>query len=308
MIDVIYEGINEGVFWGVCFVMGFLLELVELSCFMYFDWILVLYDIVGLYVYVIVFEVVGYFEFDEVWWMYEGLDVVVCKVVDGMLCFVLMDEDVYGVLEQVLIVELGLELGGCFCVGCSRNDQIVIFVWMYLIDYVCVIVCDLLWVIDVFVVQVEVYFEVILLGWMYLQYVQFVLLVYYLQVYVWFFVWEFECFVDWCCWVGVLLYGGGVLVGLMFGFDLVFVVSEFGFDCLVENLFDGIVVCDVVVEFVFIMVMIGVDLLCLLEEIIFWNICEFGFVIFDDGYFMGLSIMLQKKNLDIVEFMCGKFG
>jgi argininosuccinate lyase len=44
------------------------------------------------------------------------------------------------------------------------------------------------------------------------------------------------------------------------------------------------------------------------EEVILWATQEFGFVVLDDGYSTGSSIMPQKKNPDIAELARGKAG
>ena len=46
----------------------------------------------------------------------------------------------------------------------------------------------------------------------------------------------------------------------------------------------------------------------LCEELILWSTDEFGFVIMDDSYSTGSSIMPQKKNPDVAELIRGKTG
>ena len=65
---------------------------------------------------------------------------------------------------------------------------------------------------------------------------------------------------------------------------------------------------DVVAEFAFVAAMIGVDLSRLAEEVMLWTTPEFGFVMLDDAYSTGSSIMPQKKNPDIAELARGKAG
>ena len=44
------------------------------------------------------------------------------------------------------------------------------------------------------------------------------------------------------------------------------------------------------------------------EEIILWSTDEFGFIVLDDAYSTGSSIMPQKKNPDVAELIRGKTG
>ena len=54
--------------------------------------------------------------------------------------------------------------------------------------------------------------------------------------------------------------------------------------------------------------MIGVHLSRLGEEVVLWTSQEFGWVILDDAFATGSSIMPQKKNADIAELARGKAG
>ena len=54
--------------------------------------------------------------------------------------------------------------------------------------------------------------------------------------------------------------------------------------------------------------MVGVDVSRQAEEVILWATKEFGFVVLDDAYSTGSSIMPQKKNPDIAELARGKAG
>jgi argininosuccinate lyase len=51
-----------------------------------------------------------------------------------------------------------------------------------------------------------------------------------------------------------------------------------------------------------------VDTSRLSEDIIIWSSAEFGYVVLDDAYSTGSSIMPQKKNPDIAELTRGKAG
>jgi len=53
-------------------------------------------------------------------------------------------------------------------------------------------------------------------------------------------------------------------------------------------------------------IMVHLSRLC--EEIVLWSSSEFGFVVLDDAYTTGSSIMPQKKNPDVAELVRGKAG
>lgn len=131
-----------------------------------------------------------------------------------------------------------------------------------------------------------------MLGFIYFQIVQFVLLVYYLLSYVELVEWDCGCFCDVCKCFNESLLGCVVLVGMVFLIDCEMMVSVLGFDWLMVNFFDGVVVCDFVFEVLFVVLICVVNLLCFVEEIVFWCIKWFQFVILLDVWLIGFFIML----------------
>jgi argininosuccinate lyase len=76
----------------------------------------------------------------------------------------------------------------------------------------------------------------------------------------------------------------------------------------VENSIDGTASRDFAAEAAFVFAMLAVDLSRIAEEIILWATAEFGYVVLDDAYSTGSSIMPQKKNPDVAELARGKAG
>ncbi|MEP6666168.1 MAG: argininosuccinate lyase, partial [Nocardioidaceae bacterium] len=103
-------------------------------------------------------------------------------------------------------------------------------------------------------------------------------------------------------------YGSGALAGSSLGLDPEQVATDLGFSGSVANSIDGTAARDFVAEFAFVTAMIGVDVSRLAEDVILWATREFGFVVLDDAYSTGSSIMPQKKNPDIAELARGKSG
>ena len=103
-------------------------------------------------------------------------------------------------------------------------------------------------------------------------------------------------------------YGAGALAGSSLGLDPEHVAAELGFTGSVANSIDGTAARDFVAEFAFVTAMIGVDVSRIAEDVIIWATREFGFVVLDDAYSTGSSIMPQKKNPDIAELARGKAG
>jgi argininosuccinate lyase len=65
---------------------------------------------------------------------------------------------------------------------------------------------------------------------------------------------------------------------------------------------------DFVADFLYTATMINLHLSRLAEQLILFNSAEFGFVVLDDAYSSGSSLMPQKKNPDTLELTRGKSG
>jgi argininosuccinate lyase len=103
-------------------------------------------------------------------------------------------------------------------------------------------------------------------------------------------------------------YGAGALAGSSLGLDPELVAHELGFTGSTPNSIDGTAARDFAAEFAFVAAMTAVDLSRIAEEVIVWATTEFGFVVLDDAFSTGSSIMPQKKNPDIAELARGKAG
>ncbi|MTE23186.1 argininosuccinate lyase [Microbacterium sp. ZXX196] len=302
------HGTNEGALWGGRFASGPSAALEALSRSTHFDWKLAAYDIRGSHAHATALEAAGYLTPEDAREMHAGLDRLAEKVASGEVRPRPGDEDVHGAMEQLLLDEVGSELGGRLRAGRSRNDQIATFVRMYLIDHGAVIAREVLQLIDALVSQAEAHPDAILPGRTHLQHAQPVLLAHHLQAHAWPLVRDLERLRDWRVRAGASPYGGGALAGSTLGLDPALVARELGLDRPAENSMDATASRDVVAEFAFIAAQIGIDLSRFAEEIILWNTREFDFVTLDDGYSTGSSIMPQKKNPDIAELARGKAG
>ncbi|NHI16494.1 argininosuccinate lyase [Microbacterium excoecariae] len=302
------HGTNEGALWGGRFASGPSAALEALSRSTHFDWKLAAYDIRGSHAHATALEAAGYLTPEDAREMHAGLDRLAEKVASGEVRPRPGDEDVHGAMEQLLLDEVGSELGGRLRAGRSRNDQIATFVRMYLIDHGAIIAREVLQLIDALVSQAEAHPDAILPGRTHLQHAQPVLLAHHLQAHAWPLVRDLERLRDWRVRAGASPYGGGALAGSTLGLDPALVARELGLDRPAENSMDATASRDVVAEFAFIAAQIGIDLSRFAEEIILWNTREFDFVTLDDGYSTGSSIMPQKKNPDIAELARGKAG
>ncbi|TFU00303.1 argininosuccinate lyase [Polymorphobacter arshaanensis] len=102
--------------------------------------------------------------------------------------------------------------------------------------------------------------------------------------------------------------GSAALAGTSFPLDRASVASALGFDRPTANSLDSVSDRDFALEFLSCVVMTGLHLSRLAEEIIIWASQMFGFVKLPDAFSTGSSIMPQKRNPDAAELVRGHSG
>jgi argininosuccinate lyase len=88
------------------------------------------------------------------------------------------------------------------------------------------------------------------------------------------------------------------LAGTAFPVDRDYLASELGFEHVSQNSLDAVSDRDFAVDFLYAAAMLGVHLSRLAEQLVLFSSVEFGFVVLDDAYSTGSSLMPQKKNPD----------
>ena len=97
--------------------------------------------------------------------------------------------------------------------------------------------------------------------------------------------------------------GSGALAGTSFPINRQMTTKLLKFKEPTVNALDSVSDRDFVVEFIFVLSLLGVHLSRLAEEIILWANQQFKFVILPDDLATGSSIMPQKKNPDSAELV-----
>ena len=97
--------------------------------------------------------------------------------------------------------------------------------------------------------------------------------------------------------------GAGALAGTTYPLDREYTAELLGFYGPTMNAIDSVADRDYTIEFLAALSTIMMHLSRFSEEVIIWNTNEYRFVELDDAYSTGSSIMPQKKNPDIADFM-----
>ncbi len=300
---------NTGALWGGRFASGPSDALAALSRSTHFDWRLVPYDLAGSRAHAKVLHAAGLLTEADRDALVAGLARLGERYDAGHLHPRPDDEDVHGALERLLLEEVGTELGGRLRAGRSRNDQVATLFKAFLRDHARVVADLVLDLAEAIAAQAEQHLGAIMPGRTHLQHAQPVLVSHHLLAHAWPLLRDVGRLRDWDARVAVdSPYGSGALAGSSLGLDPQEVARDLGFEDSTANSIDGTAARDFVAELAFVAAMVGVDVSRLAEELVLWATREFGFVVLDDAYSTGSSIMPQKKNPDIAELARGKAG
>ena len=102
--------------------------------------------------------------------------------------------------------------------------------------------------------------------------------------------------------------GSGALAATTLPIDREHVAAALGLAGVTRNSIDAVSARDGLLEFLAAAAIAGVHLSRLAEELCLWASFEFGFVVLDDAFCTGSSLMPQKRNPDVAELVRGKAG
>lgn len=239
--------------------------------------------------------------------MVEALDGIGDDFREGRLHPTPADEDVHTFIERVLTERLGA-LGGKLRAGRSRNDQTANDLRLFLRDHARLIASEVLNLQQALVGQAEQHVESICPGFTHLQQAQPIVFAHHLLAHSQAMLRDVQRLVDWDARTALSPLGAAAMAGSAIARQPELSAKEMGYDGTCENSIDAVASRDHVAEFLFAASMLGVNISRLAEEFCLWSSRQFRWVLLDDAYATGSSIMPQKKNPDIAELARGKAG
>ncbi len=236
-----------------------------------------------------------------------ALDVVAAELAEGRFTFVATDEDVHTAVER-RVTELAGAAGARLHTGRSRNDQVATDLRLYTRRALGQVADRVLALQSTLLGQAEGAGDAYLPGYTHLQQAQPVLLAHHLLAHGWALARDVDRLLATVERADVSPLGAGALAGSSLPLDPAFTAELLGFAAPFENSLDAVSDRDFVAEALFDIALLGVHLSRLGEEVVLWSTEEFGFVVLDDAYSTGSSMLPQKKNPDIAELARGKAG
>ena len=216
-------------------------------------------------------------------------------------------EDIHMNIEKRLFQIIGEE-AGCLHTARSRNDQVVTDFKMWITSATKEINKNLDKIIKTILGISEKNIETIMPGFTHLKNAQAVSFAHYLLAYVEMFNRDKQRFSNNMESLSENPLGVAALTGTSFNIDRNFTTKKLGFKKPTNNSIDTVADRDFVLDFLYSVSVCSMHISRIAEELIIWNSDGFNLINLSDKVVTGSSIMPQKKNPDLLEFLRGKTG
>lgn len=237
----------------------------------------------------------------------EGLKGILSDLAAGKIAMTSDSEDIHMLVEQILTERIG-QAGKKLHTGRSRNDQVALDMHLYAMESCRTTILMLLQLEETLLQLAEKHAQDIMPGYTHLQRAQPITLGHYFLAYFEMFKRDVTRFRHAYEAADESPLGCGALAGTTYPLDRAFTASELGFTAIALNSLDGVSNRDFLLDYLHAASVGMMHLSRFCEEMVLWSSLEFGFVVMDDAYSTGSSMMPQKKNPDVAELIRGKTG
>ena len=216
-------------------------------------------------------------------------------------------EDIHMNIEKRLFQIIGEEAGYIHTAR-SRNDQVITDFKMWTTSATNEINKSLDNIIKTILKISEKNIETIMPGFTHLKNAQAVSFAHYLMAYVEMFSRDKKRFLNNLESLSECPLGVAALTGTSFNIDRNFTSKKLGFKRPTNNSIDTVADRDFVLDFLYSISVCSMHISRIAEELIIWNSDGFNLITLSDKVVTGSSIMPQKKNPDLLEYLRGKTG
>jgi argininosuccinate lyase len=236
-----------------------------------------------------------------------GLNKIEKEIKKNKFLFNVKYEDIHMNIEKRLFQIIGEEAGHIHTAR-SRNDQVVTDFKMWTTSATKEINKNLASLIKTILKIAEKNIETIMPGFTHLKNAQAVSFAHYLMAYVEMFNRDKLRFNNNLENLSECPLGVAALTGTSFNIDRDFTSKKLGFKGPTNNSIDTVSDRDFVLDFLYSTSVCSMHISRIAEELIIWNSDGFNLIHLSDKIVTGSSIMPQKKNPDLLEFLRGKTG
>ncbi len=236
-----------------------------------------------------------------------GLNKIEKEILNDKFEFKKEYEDIHINIEKRLFQIIGEE-AGYIHIGRSRNDQIITDFKIWIKSATKEIDFCLNTIIKNTLVLAEKNIHTIMPGFTHLKNAQPVSFAHYLMAYIEMFIRDKKRFKNNLDNLDENPLGVAALAGTSFNIDRNYTTKKLGFIRPSRNSIDTVSDRDFVLDFLYSASVCSMHISRIAEELIIWNSDGFGLIKLSDKIVTGSSIMPQKKNPDLLEFLRGKVG
>ena len=302
-----WEGVMSNKTWGGRFKKPMDPRALEFNASLAVDHVLYPYDIQGSQIHASMLARQGIISVDEAHEINTALNEIKQELQEGKHILDPAYEDIHMFIEHLLIEKIG-ETGKKLHTGRSRNDQVALDLRLYARDAASNIMAQLYEVTDVLQKLSSKHVNDKMPGYTHLQQAQPINLAWVFDAYIAMFHRDINRLQDLKKRMNFSPLGAGALAGSSLPLDRDWVAQSLGFDGYIANTLDAVSDRDFIMEFCSVASILMVHLSRLCEDLILWATQEFGFILLDDAFATGSSLMPNKKNPDILELIRGKSG
>ena len=216
-------------------------------------------------------------------------------------------EDIHMNIEKRLFQIIGEEAGYVHTAR-SRNDQVITDLKIWMKSSTKEININLDKLIKSILKVAEKNIETLMPGFTHLKNAQAVSFGHYLMAYVEMFIRDKRRFKDNMQSLNENPLGASALTGTSFNIDRNYTTKKLGFKNPTNNSIDTVSDRDYVLDFLYSSSVCSMHISRIAEEFIIWNSDGFNLINLSDKIVTGSSIMPQKKNPDLLEYLRGKTG
>ena len=216
-------------------------------------------------------------------------------------------EDIHMNIEKRLFQIIG-EDAGYIHTARSRNDQVITDLKIWMKNSTKNIDNSLDKIIKTILKVAEKNIETIMPGFTHLKNAQAISLGHYLMAFVEMFLRDKKRFINNTEYLNENPLGVSALTGTSFNIDREYTTKKLGFNRPTNNSVDTVSDRDFVLDYLYSCSVCSMHISRIAEELIIWNSDGFNMIRLDDKVVTGSSIMPQKKNPDLLEYLRGKSG
>ena len=236
-----------------------------------------------------------------------GLDKIEKEIFKNKFEYNKKFEDIHMNIEKRLFQIIGDEAGYVH-IARSRNDQVVTDFKMWMRSATLEVNKNLNKITKTILDISEKNIDTIMPGFTHLKNAQAVSFAHYLMAYIEMFNRDKQRFTNNLENLSENPLGVAALTGTSFNIDRNFTTKKLGFKKPTNNSIDTVADRDFVLDFLFSVSVCSMHISRIAEELIIWNSDGFKLINLSDKIVTGSSIMPQKKNPDLLEYLRGKTG